>query len=227
MKYWTTNSYILCAMYGENLFNTLSQGRDHRTVRPAQILWYIFWRPLLANSQNFRNSLRFLAFTEITDLFSLLALRRIVLNWWSKVTNAKVSDIIGIDRCCQKGPNANLTSPQVDDPKGWKWIDHHKKMVMSKTERPYASKWDCPLWVFLTVLFWLFMSFILRPSSLSLLNRSLSFKNALFSIGRLDRKQDRLVFDFRTVYFGRSFSLSKHQLAVVLNHSLWFIDRPI
>merc|ERR1712133_271631 len=47
LKYWTTNSYILCAMYGENLFNTLSQ----------------------ANSQIFRNSLRFLAFTEVTDLF--------------------------------------------------------------------------------------------------------------------------------------------------------------
>ena len=43
LKYWTTNSYILCAMYGENLFETISQARDpqfvgrtNRTVGPYQ-----------------------------------------------------------------------------------------------------------------------------------------------------------------------------------------------
>ena len=37
LKYWTTNSYILCAMYGENLFETISQARDHLTVCLALI----------------------------------------------------------------------------------------------------------------------------------------------------------------------------------------------
>ena len=41
-----------------------------------------------------------------------------------------------------------------------------------------------------------------------------------FSISWLDRQKDRLLFDFRTVYFYRSFSLSKHLLSVVLTIDL-------